>query len=122
MTINTGVVNPGRYRMQLQGFYVSFSGESSSPINNVYALSPSGEIVSTEVLDTSLSYRELRGMAFDSAGRLYVSQAYKKSSEILQFATSAGQGSYTRTFLTSYVTPSASSGLFHPYEPAFGPD
>ncbi|HEV7509404.1 MAG TPA: hypothetical protein VGS07_31305 [Thermoanaerobaculia bacterium] len=79
--------------MQLQGFYVSFSGESSTPINNVYALSPSGEIVSAEVLDTSQSYQELRGMAFDAAGRLYVSQAYKGSSAILQFAASAGQGS-----------------------------
>lgn len=58
--------------MQLQGFYVTFSGESSSPINNVYALSPS---VSTEVLDPSQTYQELRGMAFDSAGNLYVSQA-----------------------------------------------
>ena len=108
--------------MQLQGFYVTFSGESSTPINNVYALSPSGEVVSTEVLDTSLTYQELRGMAFDSAGRLYVSQAYKKSSTILQFAASANPGSYTRAFLTSYATPTASSGLLHPYQPAFGPD
>lgn len=108
--------------MELQGFYVSFSGESSAPINNVYALSPSGEIVSTEVLDTSQSYRELRGMAFDAAGRLYVSQAYKGSSAILQFAASAGQGSYTRSFLASYATPPASSGLRHPYQPVFGPD
>ncbi len=108
--------------MQLQGFYVTFSGESSSPINNVYALSPSGEVVSTEVLDPSQTYQELRGMAFDSAGRLYVSQAYKKSSAILQFAASANPGSYTRAFVTSYVTPTASPGLLHPYQPAFGSD
>lgn len=107
---------------QLQGFYVSFSGESSTPIDNLYALSNSGETVSQEVLDPSQSYRELRGMAFDAAGRLYVSQSYKKSSAILQFAASAGQGSYTRAFLASYATPAVSSGLLHPYQPAFGPD
>ena len=108
--------------LQLQGFYVSFSGESSTPINNLYALSPAGETIATAVLDTSQSYQELRGMAFDAAGRLYVSQAYKGSSAILQFAASAGSGSYTRAFLLSYATPPASSGLLHPYQPAFGPD
>jgi hypothetical protein len=113
---------PAAGAVQLQGFYVSFSGESSTPINNLYALSPSGKIVSTAVLDVSQSYQELRGMAFDSAGRLYVSQAYKGNSAILQFAASAGSGSYTRAFLASYATPSASSGLLHPYQPAFGPD
>lgn len=107
---------------QLQGFYVSFSGESSTPINNLYALSPTGDTVSQEVLDTAQSYQELRGMAFDGSGRLYVSQAYKKSSAILQFAASAGQGSYTRAFLATYTTPSESSGLLHPYQPVFGPD
>ena len=29
--------------MTLYGFYVSFSGESGTPINNVYALSPRPE-------------------------------------------------------------------------------
>ena len=107
---------------QLQGFYLSFSGESSTPINNVYALSPSGATVSTQVLAPSQTYQELRGMAFGPDGCLYVCQAYKNASAVLQFAAAASVGGYTRTFLKAYATPSASSGLKHPYQPVFGSD
>lgn len=107
---------------QLQGFYVSFSGESSTPINNVYALSPAGSTVSTQVLDPSRTYQELRGLVFGPDGKLYVAQAYKKASAILQFSATLEPGSSTRAFLASFATPSASSGLDHPYQPAFGAD
>ena len=107
---------------QLQGFYLSFSGESSTPINNVYALSPSGATVSTQVLDPSQTYQELRGMAFGPDGCLYVCQAYKNASGVLQFAAAALAGGFTRAFLKAYATPSASSGLKHPYQPIFGSD
>lgn len=104
------------------GFYVSFSGESSKPINNVYALSASGQTLSKTVLDTSHTYQELRGMVFGPDGKLYVSQAYKNASAILQFSSTVPQGGFTRTYLSAYATPSASSGLLHPYQPIFGTD
>lgn len=104
----------------LQGFYVSFSGESDEPINNVLALDAAGTLVSKEVLDPSLTYQELRGLTFGPDGNLYVCQAYKKASAILQFAGTLAPGSYTRAFLSQFVTPSDSSGLVHPYQPVFG--
>lgn len=108
----------------LQGFYVSFSGESSKspePINNLYALSPSGSLLSKEVLDQSQTYQELRGMVFGPDGNLYVCQAYKNDSAIYCFGAPAAN-SYTRPWLEAYATPSTSAGLLHPYQPAFGSD
>lgn len=104
----------------LQGFYLSFSGESSSPINNVYALSTSGATTSTQVLDPARAYQELRGMAFDAEGRLYVCQAKKSASAILRFSAAVMDG--TRAFVGQYATPGSSSGLLHPYQPVFGLD
>ncbi len=107
---------------QLQGFYLSFSGESSTPINNVYALAPTGATVSKQVLDASQTYQELRGLAFAADGSLYVCQAYKGASAVLLFAAAASAGGYTRTFVKQYATPDSSSGLKHPYQPVFGLD
>jgi hypothetical protein len=104
----------------LQGFYLSFSGESSEPINNLYALSTSGATLSTQVLDPARTYQELRGMAFDSKGYLYVCQAQKEVSAILQFSSVAWPE--RRTFCGQYATPSCSSGLLHPYQPIFRSD
>jgi hypothetical protein len=106
---------------QLQGFYVSFSGESSDPINNVYALSPSGDTVSTQVLDPGQTYDELRGMAFGPDGLLYVCQAHKTESKILAFAATAN-GSHTRAFEGVFAAGSSSPGLLHPYQPIFDAD
>src|SRR5262249_40942039 len=113
---------PAAAGAQNPGFYVSFSGESSKPINNVYALSDKGKTLSTTVLDPSQTYLELRGMVFDPDGKLYVCQAQKKISAILQFSATTSSGGYTRTFLGQYATPQSSSGLVHPYQPAFGGD
>ncbi|HEY2293319.1 MAG TPA: hypothetical protein VGM86_21675 [Thermoanaerobaculia bacterium] len=107
---------------QNPGFYVSFSGESSKssqPITNVYALSTSGKTLSTTVLDPSQTYLELRGMAFGPDGKLYVCQAQKSHSAILQLSATTSSGGYTRSFLGQYATPQSSSGLVHPYQPAF---
>jgi hypothetical protein len=109
----------------LYGFYVSFSGESSAPINNVYALSPSGGApVCTAVLEPNPTqpFQELRGMAFGPDGNLYVALAYKGASAILQFNGALASGSCTMTFLADFVTPASSPGLVHPYQPIFGPD
>jgi hypothetical protein len=107
---------------QHPGFYVSFSGESSKssqPINNVYALSAKGKTLSTAVLDPGQTYLELRGMAFGPDGKLYVCQAQKHSSAILQFSATTSSGGYTRSYLGQYATPQSSAGLVHPYQPAF---
>ncbi len=99
------------------GFYVSFSGESSQPIDNLYAISATGALLSKQVLGQA--GQELRGMALGPDGKLYVCQSQKKASAILQFSARVDPGSYTRAFLGSYATPAASSGLDHPYQPAF---
>ena len=107
----------------LYGFYVSFSGESATPINNVYALSPKGETVSKAVLDPGKApYQELRGMSFGPDGNLYVAQAYKKASVILKFSGRPPKGSSTLRYMGEFVTPSASAGLSHPYQSAFNAD
>ncbi|HEV3455214.1 MAG TPA: hypothetical protein VHG32_01580 [Thermoanaerobaculia bacterium] len=99
------------------GFYVSFSGESSQPIDNLYAIAATGTVLSTQVLGQA--GQELRGMALGPDGKLYVCQAQKKVSAILQFSAQVNPGGYTRAFLGSYATPAASPGLDHPYQPAF---
>lgn len=106
----------------LQGFYLSFSGESNQPINNIYALGTTGSVVSKEVLDPSQTYNELRGIVFGPDGNFYVAQAHKNNSAILQFAGNLASGSSTRAFLAQFVVPSDSSGLLHPYQPIFGSD
>ena len=87
--------------MSLNGFYVSFSGESTTgAITNVYALSPGGKVLSKTALDPAKApYRELRGMAFGPDGNFYVAQAYKKASAILQFVGAPGKGASSLRFL-----------------------
>jgi hypothetical protein len=107
----------------LYGLYVSFSGESATPIKNVYALSPKGETVSKAVLDPAKApYQELRGMSFGPDGNLYVAQAYKKASVILKFSGTPSKGSSTLKYIGEFVTPSASAGFSHPYQPVFSAD
>jgi sugar lactone lactonase YvrE len=110
--------------MSLNGFYVSFSGESTTgPITNVYALSPDGMVLSEAALDPAKApYHELRGMAFGPDGNFYVAQAYKKASAILRFAGAPDNGASSLKFLAAFVTPVASPGLSHPYQPIFGGD
>ena len=103
---------------ELSGFYVSFSGESASPIKNVYALSPAGAVISKAVLAGG-GYDELRGLAFGPDGNLYVAQAHQTNSLILQFAGAPAPGDSGLKPLGDFVTPSASSGLMHPYQPVF---
>jgi DNA-binding beta-propeller fold protein YncE len=104
----------------LHGFYVSFSGESATPIANIYALSPKGEVVSKAVLDPAKApYKELRGMAIGPDHNFYVAEAYKNASVIMKFSGTPSKGSSTLKFLGEFVTPSASAGLSHPYQLMF---
>ena len=71
--------------------YVSFSGEAGSKIDNVGALAQDG--TNLGLVLSGVSLRELRGLALDDAGRLYVANAYKNASSVEVFsATIAGFG------------------------------
>ena len=55
--------------------------------------------------------QELRGFIFDQSGNLYIANAYKKLSQILQFKP-AGNGTYAAS---STTTPWVSDNLNHPF-------
>src|ERR1700756_3509424 len=86
--------------------YVTFSGESSKaldaplptdakpktkPINTIKALSPKGNDKG-DVLPKNGTYVELRGMALDAQGQLYVANAHKSGSAIDVFGAPQGDG------------------------------
>ena len=118
------LANTSWTNMSLNGFYVSFSGESSTEaITNLYALSPDGKVLSKTALDPAKApYHELRGMSFGPDGNFYVAQAYKKASAILQFVGVPDKGASSLKFLASFATPGVSPGLAHPYQPIFDGD
>jgi hypothetical protein len=102
--------------------YVTFSGEAAkapsgttnTPVKHVLAYDASGTMLGSVTPD----YDELRGMALDASGRLYLAIAQQKSSAVVVFSV-VGSDGYSRTLLGSAVTPQSSSALDHPYELAF---
>ncbi|HEX3462624.1 MAG TPA: hypothetical protein VHS78_01055 [Candidatus Elarobacter sp.] len=100
--------------------YVSFSGETGSKIENVGALAHDGTYLGL-VLNGG-TVRELRGLALDERGRLYVANAYKKSSSVEVYSATVGEDGYGREHLTTLITPATSKALLHPYELAFDGD
>jgi hypothetical protein len=100
--------------------YVSFSGESGQEIQNVGALSSSGEYLG-EVLGSNEEgpYDELRGLAVDSDGRLYVANAYKTGSAVDVFSATINGDGFSRDFLGTLITPKSTKALLHPYGVAF---
>jgi hypothetical protein len=101
--------------------YVSFSGETGEKIQNVGALSSSGTYLG-EVLSGGGHYDELRGLAVDGAGRLYVANAYKKGSAVDVFSATINPDGYSRDYLTTVITPKSTQALLHPYGVAFDGD
>jgi DNA-binding beta-propeller fold protein YncE len=113
----------------LQGLYVSFSGESGgASINNVYALDLDLVIKSKEVLDAKSApggkLLGLRGLAFGPDGDLYVAQgkdtgerALPPASAIFRFGGAKARGPLQ--YKDTFVSPDASPGLAHPYQPLF---
>lgn len=90
--------------------YVTFSGESASPVKHVRAYDASGAKKGRVTPD----YDELRGMTLDTTGRLYLAVANKSVSQVLLFsATVNGDG--TRDLVATVVTPATSPGISHPY-------
>jgi hypothetical protein len=105
--------------------YVTFSGEASrgdagttdTPINHVRAYDASG----TKHGNVTPDYDELRGLALDGSGRLYVAVANKGGSAIHVFSSAIGSDGFSRAFLGTAVTPQTSTALSHPYAVAFDP-
>lgn len=98
--------------------YVSFSGEAGSKILNVGALSSEGAYLGL-VLAGGGPYDELRGLAVDGSGRLYVANAYKKGSAVDVFSATINEDGYSRTYLGTLITAKSSKALLHPYGVAF---
>jgi len=100
--------------------YVSFSGEAGSKIDNVGALAEDGTYLGLVL--TGGSYRELRGLALDARGRLYVANAYKKGSSVEAFSATIGSDGFSREHLATLITPQTSKAMLHPYGLAFDGD
>lgn len=98
--------------------YVSFSGEAGAKILNVGALSSEGEYLGL-VLAGGGPYDELRGLAIDGSGRLYVANAYKKGSAVDVFSATINGDGFSRDYLGTLITAKSSKALLHPYGVAF---
>ena len=90
--------------------YVSFSGETGSEIQNVGALASDGTFLGL-VLSGGRDFRELRGLALDRKGRLYVANAYKKDSSVDVFSATINGDGYSRNHLGTLITPATSKAL-----------
>lgn len=101
-------------------WYVTFSGESATPINQVYALSTTTGATLGSVTPNSNGFDELRSMAIGPDGKLYVVNSNKLDSRILQFGSINPDG-LTRNYLGTVVSPSTSYGVDHPYQVTFSP-
>lgn len=106
--------------MKASGYqvYVSYSGETKKPIQNVGAFAPDGTPLGL-VLNGGGPYDELRGLAVDAAGRLYVADVAKNGSAIDVFSATINADGYGRDFLGTLLTPASSKALLHPYGLAF---
>ncbi|HTW84022.1 MAG TPA: hypothetical protein VMD91_08160 [Candidatus Sulfotelmatobacter sp.] len=94
--------------------YVTFSGESKTPVKHVRAYGSDGKKIGRVTPD----YDELRGMTLDLSGRFYLAVAYESVSEVLLFSATVNKDG-TRDLLATLVTPATSSGIAHPYGLAF---
>ena len=73
--------------------YVTFSGEKGEKIQNVGAYAPDGSFLG-DVLAGGGPFDELRGLAVDERGRLYVANAYKKASAVDVFSATINAGRF----------------------------
>ncbi|HTD32711.1 MAG TPA: hypothetical protein VK665_03540 [Candidatus Elarobacter sp.] len=101
--------------------YVSFSGESGSEIQNVGVLAQDGTYLGL-VLPYWSALRELRGLALDARGRLYVANSYKKGCSVEVYSATPSPDGARREHLATLITPSTSKALLHPYGLAFDGD
>jgi hypothetical protein len=90
--------------------YVTFSGKSKTPIQHVRSFSASGKDQGAVTPD----YDELRGIALDGSGRLYLAVANKNVSAIELFAATIEKDG-TRELIGTILTPPTSAVHPHPY-------
>jgi DNA-binding beta-propeller fold protein YncE len=101
--------------------YVTFSGEKGEKIQNVGAFAPDGSFLG-DVLAGGGPFDELRGLAVDARGRLYVANAYKKASAVDVFSATINADGFSRDYLGTLITPATTAALLHPYGVAFDGD
>jgi len=101
--------------------YVSFSGETGEKIQNVGALASDGSFLGN-VLAGGGPFDELRGLALDARGRLYVANANKTASAVDVFSATINADGFTRDYLGALITAATSRALLHPYGLAFDGD
>jgi outer membrane protein assembly factor BamB len=94
--------------------YVTFSGEKGGKIQNVGALGADGSFLG-DVLANGGPFDELRGLALDARGRLYVANAYKKASAVDVFSATINADGFSRDVLGTLITPATTRALLHPY-------
>lgn len=106
-------------------WYISFhGGDDPSSLNNIHVYGADGrelrKALNRDSLPPGVELRELRGFAFGPDGNLYVANAYRKHSEILQFAGALnpnGQHDFIRIY--AKADDALNPGLLHPFKVAF---
>jgi hypothetical protein len=106
-------------------WYITFSGESQTPVRTVYAYDDNGNDLHLEVLGVQSAWKikELRGIGFGPGGNLYVvdSASSTKDSAILQYdGTPDKHGQHK--FQWAYAATDQAKGLMHPFDFTFGAD
>ncbi|HEV2641893.1 MAG TPA: hypothetical protein VGT98_04275, partial [Candidatus Elarobacter sp.] len=101
--------------------YVSLSGEKDGKIQNVGAFASDGSSLG-DVLATGGPFDEIRGLAVDAHGRLYVANANKKGSAVDVFSATINADGFSRDVLGTLITPATTAALLHPYGLAFDGD
>lgn len=109
-----------------QQLYIAFSGEAKSPDTPVKVIKAFDVTKSNGVFTVTGTHdvftqegQELRNTALNN-GNLFVTQAYKRASGILEFGPIKSDGS--RDPLGMVVTPDTTPGLNHPYDVVIGDD
>ncbi|MBF0527021.1 MAG: SMP-30/gluconolactonase/LRE family protein [Deltaproteobacteria bacterium] len=109
-------------------WYISFTGGSnSSSINNIMIYSQDGtakgKALNESGLPAGVTLKELRGFTFGPDANLYVVNAYKDYSQVLQFKgllNANGQYDFSKVFVQH--SSSLNPGLDHPLSAVFSSD
>ena len=109
----------------MNAWYISFhGGDNPNSLNNIHVYDAGGrelrKALNRDSLPPGVELRELRGFAFGPDENLYVVNAYRKFSEILQF-TGVLNGDGQHDFIRVHVKgdDTLNPGLLHPFNVAF---
>lgn len=106
-------------------WYISFhGGDEPNSLNSIHVYGADGrelrKALNRDSLPPDVELRELRGFAFGPDENLYVVNAYRKHSEILQFAGTLnpnGQHDFIRIYVKG--DDAVNPGMLHPFNVAF---